>query len=176
MVGIYYCCNIGSVFKWISWKDTDIFNRMVVGKADDTYGYCTLGGETNAGITLDSFSRRLKPMGFLPRRSPDSCRYVFTNNPSSDSIRLLKSKNSALIVMTYGQAMKRIQKPIDGIVETCWSSVNLALKLIGLMALFMGFMSIAEGAGGLTFCQGSSGRFLQNSFPIFPGVTRPWDI
>jgi spore maturation protein SpmA/spore maturation protein SpmB len=157
-----------AVFKWISWKDTDIFNRMVVGKADDTYGYCTLGNETNAGITLDSFSRRLKPMGFLPRRSPDSCRYVFTNNLSSDSIRLLKSKNSALIVMTYGQAMKRIQKPIDGIVETCWSSVQIALKLIGLMALFMGFMSIAERAGGVNLLSRIIGPFFTKLFPEIP--------
>ena len=162
-----------AVFKWISWKDTDIFNRMVVGKADDTYGYCTLGNETNAGITLDNFNRRLKPMGFLPRRSPDSCRYVFTNNLSSDSIRLLKSKNSALIAMTYGQAMKRIQKPIDGIVETCWGSVQIALKLIGLMALFMGFMSIAERAGGVNLLSRIIGPFFTKLFPEIPRSISP---
>ncbi|HET6994585.1 MAG TPA: nucleoside recognition domain-containing protein, partial [Chitinophagaceae bacterium] len=157
-----------AVFKWISWKDSDIFNRMVVGKSDDTYGYCTLGSETGAGITMDSFTRRLKPMGFLQRRSPDSCRYLFTNNLSSDSIRLLKSKNSALIVMTYGQALKRIQKPIDGIVETCWSSVNIALKLIGIMALFMGFMSIAERAGGVNLLSRMIGPFFTKLFPDIP--------
>ncbi|HEY1871157.1 MAG TPA: hypothetical protein VGG71_08870, partial [Chitinophagaceae bacterium] len=42
-------------FKWLAWNDNDIFNRIVVGKADDTYGY-VLTGHVNAGnITQDSF-------------------------------------------------------------------------------------------------------------------------
>jgi len=157
-----------AVFKWLSWKDTDIFNRMVVGKSDDTYGYCTIGNETGAGITMDSFARRLKPMGFLPRRSADSCRYLFTNDLSADSVRLLKSRNSSLIAMTYEKAVKRIQKPVDGVVETCWSSVNIALKLIGIMALFMGFMSIAERAGGINLLSKIIGPFFTKLFPDIP--------
>ena len=35
-----------AVFKWITWHDTDIFNRMVVGKSDDSYGYCMIGEPT----------------------------------------------------------------------------------------------------------------------------------
>src|SRR4051794_1441520 len=38
---------------------------------------------------------------------------------------------------------------VDGVIETCWTAVNICLKLIGIMALFMGFMSIAERAGGI---------------------------
>src|SRR5436190_3461239 len=70
--------------------------------------------------------------------------------------------------MTYGQAMKRIQKPIDGIVETCWGSVQIALKLIGLMALFMGFMSIAERAGGINLLSRIIGPFFTKLFPEIP--------
>src|SRR5690349_3807395 len=39
--------------------------------------------------------------------------------------------------------------PANGIFETCKDAVNLCIGLIGIMALFMGFMNIAEKAGGI---------------------------
>ena len=38
------------------------------------------------------------------------------------------------------------QQKVNGIIETCKDAVNLCIGLIGIMALFMGFMSIAEKA------------------------------
>ncbi len=70
--------------------------------------------------------------------------------------------------MTYKQALKRIQKPVDGIIETCWVSVNIALKLIGIMALFMGLMGIAEQAGGIRLLSRIIGPFLTKLFPEIP--------
>jgi spore maturation protein SpmA len=56
----------------------------------------------------------------------------------------------------------------DGIIETCKSSINLALGLIGIMALFMGFMSIAEKAGGIRFLSRIIGPFFSRIFPEIP--------
>ncbi len=56
-----------AVFKWITWHDTDIFNRMVVGKSDDSYGYYMIGEPTNAGISKDSFVRKMSIANFSPK-------------------------------------------------------------------------------------------------------------
>ena len=37
----------------------------------------------------------------------------------------------------------------NGVFDTCKDAVNLCINLIGIMALFMGFLSIAERAGGV---------------------------
>src|SRR5689334_8837304 len=156
-----------AAFKWLTWKDTDIFNRMVVGKADDSYGYYMIGEPTNAGISKDSFVKKMSLINFSPKDKAAS-KYLFVNDLSSDSIGILKSQNSSLIVMTYNQALNRIQKPVDGMIETCWTAVNIALKLIGIMALFMGLMSIAEQAGGIRLLSRIIGPFLGKLFPEIP--------
>jgi spore maturation protein SpmA/spore maturation protein SpmB len=57
---------------------------------------------------------------------------------------------------------------VDGIIETCWTAVNICLKLIGIMALFMGFMSIAEKAGGIRLLSKIIGPFFAKLFPDIP--------
>ncbi|MES2829261.1 MAG: nucleoside recognition domain-containing protein [Bacteroidota bacterium] len=57
---------------------------------------------------------------------------------------------------------------IDGVIETCWTAVNICLKLIGIMALFMGFMSIAEKAGGIRLLSRVIGPFFSKLFPDVP--------
>jgi spore maturation protein SpmA/spore maturation protein SpmB len=57
---------------------------------------------------------------------------------------------------------------IDGVIETCWTAVNICLKLIGIMALFMGFMSIAERAGGIRLLSRVIGPFFSKLFPDIP--------
>ncbi len=64
--------------------------------------------------------------------------------------------------MTY-----RIQTS-DGILETCQTAVTLCLKLIGFLALFMGFLSIAEMAGGIRFLSRLIGPFFSKIFPEIP--------
>jgi spore maturation protein SpmA len=56
----------------------------------------------------------------------------------------------------------------DGIIETCWTAVNISLKLIGIMALFIGFMSIAERAGGIRVLSKIIGPFFSRLFPEVP--------
>lgn len=58
---------------------------------------------------------------------------------------------------------------VNGILETCKDAVNICIGLIGIMALFMGFMSIAEKAGGIRFLSRIIGPFFSK---IFPGVPK----
>ena len=62
----------------------------------------------------------------------------------------------------------------DGIIATAKTAVDIAINLIGIMALFMGFMSIAEKAGASGFCQKSSGHFFQNYSRSCPKIIRQW--
>jgi len=56
----------------------------------------------------------------------------------------------------------------DGILETCQTAVTLCLKLIGFLTLFMGFLSIAEKAGGIRFLSRIIGPFFTRIFPDIP--------
>jgi len=57
---------------------------------------------------------------------------------------------------------------LDGVIETCWVAVEICLKLIGVLCLFMGFMSIAERAGGIRFLSRIIGPFFSKIFPDVP--------
>src|SRR6187397_317531 len=57
---------------------------------------------------------------------------------------------------------------IDGIVETCWVSVEICLRLIGILTLFIGFMSIAERAGGVRLLSRIVAPFFSKLFPEIP--------
>ncbi len=58
--------------------------------------------------------------------------------------------------------------PANGIFETTKDAVNLCIGLIGIMALFMGFMNIAEKAGGVRFLSRIIGPFFSKIFPEVP--------
>lgn len=57
---------------------------------------------------------------------------------------------------------------LDGIIETCWVAVDICLKLIGVLALFIGLMSIAERAGGVRLLARIVGPFFSRLFPEVP--------
>ncbi|MHA4895501.1 nucleoside recognition domain-containing protein [Pedobacter sp. PWIIR3] len=57
---------------------------------------------------------------------------------------------------------------LDGIIETCWIAVDLCIKLVGTLALFMGLMSIAEKAGGIRLLSRIVGPFFSKLFPEIP--------
>jgi spore maturation protein SpmA len=56
----------------------------------------------------------------------------------------------------------------DGIIDTTKTAVNISIGLIGIMALFMGFMSIAERAGGIRLLSRIIGPFFSRLFPDIP--------
>lgn len=56
----------------------------------------------------------------------------------------------------------------NGVFETTKDAVNLCISLIGIMALFLGFMNIAERAGGVRFLSKIIGPFFSRIFPEVP--------
>lgn len=60
------------------------------------------------------------------------------------------------------------EQTADGVLATCKTAVEICLGLIGIMALFMGFMSIAENAGGIRLLSKIIGPFFSRLFPEVP--------
>jgi len=56
----------------------------------------------------------------------------------------------------------------NGIIDTCWDAVDICLKLVGILALFIGFMNIAEKAGGIRLLSRIVGPFFSRLFPGVP--------
>jgi spore maturation protein SpmA len=87
---------------------------------------------------------------------------------SIDSNKVFTDGDSKYARTGDGQLLKFKIQSSDGVIETCKTAVNLALGLIGIMALFMGFMSIAERAGGIRFLSRIIGPFFSRIFPDIP--------
>lgn len=147
----------------------DIFSRMVTGKADESYNYYTLGKpNVTKPINLDSFCKQIENFGYKKKQTIDEANILIVENVTADTIIAIKQKNAGIKVFTYTQIFNRLQKPLDGITETCKSAVNICIGLIGIMALFMGFMAIAEKAGGINFLSKIIGPFFSKIFPEIP--------
>jgi spore maturation protein SpmA/spore maturation protein SpmB len=71
--------------------------------------------------------------------------------------------------MVSGKAIDPVNPlKLDGVIETCWVAVDICLKLIGILALFIGFMNIAEKAGGIRLLSRIVGPFFSKLFPEIP--------
>ncbi|HCY90536.1 MAG TPA: spore maturation protein [Chitinophagaceae bacterium] len=117
-----------------------IFSAMVIGKTGDTL---RLGTKPIAQASEEEI--RQTASGGIYRSGQVNTRRV-----------------NELELLTY-----RIQAS-DGVIETCKTAVNLSIGLIGIMALFMGFMRIAELAGGINFLSRIIGPFFSRIFPEVP--------
>lgn len=118
-----------------------LFNDMVVGKSGDTVRISTEKMATVSPMVRDNL---MKKNDFAENR----IRY------KTDS---LKQK-----VEVY-----RIQSA-DGVIGTSETAVEICLGLIGIMTLFMGFMSIAEKAGGINLLSRLIQPFFSKLFPEIP--------
>src|ERR1700754_2240121 len=67
-----------------------------------------------------------------------------------------------------GQKVEVKKQTANGLLETCNGAVSLALGLIGIRALFMGLISIAEQAGGIRLLARVTGPFFSKLFPDLP--------
>jgi spore maturation protein SpmA/spore maturation protein SpmB len=117
-----------------------ILGSMVTGKSGDTV---KISRSDSAAIPLSLWQQT------------DSGKVVTNGN-----VQLRRASGNQ--VQTF-----RIQSA-DGIIETCLTAVNLCLRLIGFLALFMGFLSIAEKAGGIRFLSRLIGPFFSKIFPEVP--------
>ena len=158
--------------KAVFYGDKQIFSQMVVGKADDAYDtsrYVMIGSPANAGITSkEGFAKYLSGYGYLAADSTHRASVIITDKVDNDSISILKGTNRNVAVFTYQSVQSKLVKKADGIIETCKSAVNISIGLIGIMALFMGFMSIAERAGGIRLLSRIMSPFFSRLFPEIP--------
>lgn len=158
--------------KYAFWGDTQIFARMVTGKSDDAYPtvyYKAIGTpNTTQYTTIDEFASGVSAYGFIPADSANAPAMLVADNLAADSVTILKRAYPGIEVITYSDFGKKIVRHADGIIETCKVAVNICIGLIGIMALFMGMMSIAERAGGINVLSRIIGPFFGKLFPGVP--------
>ena len=158
--------------KAIFYNDSQIYSRMVVGKTDDPYQevrYTMIGSPEQAGFqSKENFIKYLEGYGYLPADSAHPATTILAQNVAADSVTQLSKLQPGLKVLTFSSIQKKLVKKADGIIETCKSAVNISIGLIGIMALFMGFMSIAERAGGIRLLSKIIGPFFSRLFPEIP--------
>lgn len=117
-----------------------IFNDMVVGKGGDTVVIAT------------------HPLAELPYDIQSQLR----QHTRIESERIHYQSDDGQQVKIY-----RIQST-DGVIGTSEMAVKICLGLIGIMTLFMGFMSIAEKAGGINLLSRLIQPFFSKLFPEVP--------
>ena len=152
--------------------DAQIFSRMVVGRADDPYDsvtYVMSGSPEASGYTSrEGFVKFLGGYGFHVADSGAKAQVIIADEITSDSARILQAAMPGAQLYTYRTIQNKVTRKADGIIETCKSAVNISIGLIGIMALFMGFMSIAERAGGIRVLSRIIGPFFSRLFPEIP--------
>lgn len=152
--------------KLVFTDDNDgIFAHMVTGTSSDkTFFYAV--GEPES-ITLEKFNKEVEPFGYEQVTDLSKADLILTDNAAT-SIRAPQEINTDIKTKTYTELLKTKKKPVDGIIETAKFAVTLCLGLIGIMALFIGFMAIAEKAGGIRFLSRIIGPFFTKLFPEVP--------
>ncbi len=128
-------------FKYFFVTDNNkIFSQMVMGKKADTAYSKTIDSIALPAIVVSELQKNKE--------------YELANN------KYYKTADSKYIVCKNQQA--------NGVLETCTDAVNVCIGLIGIMAFFMGIMSIAEKAGGIRFLSKIIAPFFTKLFPDVP--------
>ena len=143
----------------------DVFGRMVTGTSKDEFKYVAIGDSA----TVASLSKEMKEYGYISQTTADKeTKYIVSANVAADTVLKLQKNFTSARAVTYSYIQARKQKMMDGIIATCATAVTICIGLIGIMALFMGFMSIAEKAGGIRFLSKIVGPFFSKLFPEVP--------
>ncbi len=148
-------------YKCIS-GDREVFSRMLTGKSDDAYETVYYDQDASLPATLQE---RLKEYGYTPADTAHPATVFLT---TKERINETAAAHPGVQVYTWNTIQSRLVKKTDGIIETCKTAVNISIGLIGIMALFMGFMSIAEKAGGINLLSRIIGPFFSKLFPELP--------
>ncbi len=155
-------------YKWIFNNDQNIFSRMVVGRADDPYDtvyYAMIGSPEKSGVvSAENFSKNLLSYGYKPKDSAHNATVLITDDQNADSVSFYKNSNLNIKIYTYRSIQNKLSRKADGIIETCKGAITIAIGLIGIMTLFMGFMTIAERAGGIRLLSRIIGPFFSKTF------------
>ena len=117
-----------------------IYNDMVVGKGGDTVAIAT---KPLADVPLE-ISEKLKQEKLVIK---DKIHY---QNQDIGKVRIYRVQEAS------------------GVIGTAQTAVEISLGLIGIMTLFMGFMNIAERAGGINLLSRIIQPFFSKLFPEVP--------
>lgn len=151
--------------------DSAIFTRMVVGKSSDKYDsvyYYGIGSPLNQKLS-PKYAEFLKEYGHYRTDSLAQAHLLLTDNLASDSVRLIQAMRPSIKIHTYTSVQKTLVRKVDGIIETAKNAViDIIIPLIGILALFLGFLSIAEKAGGVRLLSKIIWPFFSRIFPDVP--------
>ena len=151
--------------------DEKIFTRIVVGKSSDKYDsvyYYAVGSPVNQRLS-SNYGDFLKEYGYYKTDSPNKASVLLTDNTIGDSVNVVKAANPDLKVYSYVSVQKKFVRNVDGIIETAKNAViDIIMPLIGILALFMGFLNIAEKAGGVRLLSRIIWPFFSKIFPDIP--------
>jgi spore maturation protein SpmA len=75
---------------------------------------------------------------------------------------------TALIRLIFFGDTEIFKTIIDGVFDSAGTSVQIAIGLIGIMAMFLGFLNIGEKAGAINFLSRIIGPFFNKLFPEVP--------
>jgi spore maturation protein SpmA/spore maturation protein SpmB len=161
-----------AAYRSVFQQDEQIFSRMVTGRSDDPYDtvrYVSFGDPRQAGYpSPEAFAGYVSVYGFVPTDSVALASVVLANEAEMPAAKSLLNQNPGLKFFTYRSIQSRLTRRADGMIETCKSAVTIAIGLIGIMALFMGLMAIAERAGGIRLLSKIIGPFFSRLFPEVP--------
>ena len=130
---------ITAAAKFISGNEKQVFSAMVTGKKGD--------------------SVQVKEMS-VAAAEPALLKALDTSQ---------RVQQGDLIYKKEGEKITTVKLQVaNGIIDTCWDAVEICLKLIGILALFIGFMNIAEKAGGIRLLSRIEGPFFSRLFPGVP--------
>lgn len=151
--------------------DEKIFNRMVVGRSSDKYDsifYYAVGSPVTQKLS-PKYADFLKEYGYFKAESVQQASVLLTDNLQADSVQMARAANPSLKLFTYISVQRQLVRKVDGIIETAKTAVvDIIIPLIGILALFMGFLSIAEKAGGVRVLSKIIWPFFSRIFPEIP--------
>ena len=151
--------------------DEKIFTRMVVGKSSDKYDstfYYSIGSPLTQNLS-PKYADFLKEYGYYKTDSINRASVLLTDNLVQDSVKLVGAANPAIKTYSYVSVQKKLVRKVDGIIETAKNAVmDIIFPLIGILALFMGFLNIAEKAGGVRVLSKIIWPFFSKIFPDVP--------
>jgi spore maturation protein SpmA/spore maturation protein SpmB len=147
--------------------DKQILTRMVTGKSDDAYDttyYRIVAADTNTGYpSVAAFTKHLANYGYVQEDSLHVATVAISGS-NNTPVAGFTGDN----VYTYKSIQNKLTRRADGMIETCKTAVTISIGLIGIMALFMGLMAIAERAGGIQLLSRIIGPFFSKLFPEVP--------
>ncbi len=156
---------VGSYHFLFNSSRDDIYGRMVTGTSKDEFKFVSV---LDSSSTV-SITKEMKEYNYSFQKEADKeTKYIIADRLTNDSALKIQAKFTSARIVSPNYLIGRKQKTMDGVIATCKTAVEICIGLIGIMALFMGFMSIAEKAGGIRFLSRIVGPFFSRLFPEVP--------